>query len=371
MGLEQFELPLQCIWWCPGCTCHCKAGTNARLNLVQHLSSSRSFPNTKYNHKYKLKYKFDWSIYVHKSSWSFLSSAAVWSLFASVAFRPLSWENLSKDFDWMQTSQWPACGLDMTSQRLTNDLTYCIAPWSPISKDREIKLNKRNAQRCNEPSRRHLNWGLCSSHQEHWMAPPGGKVPLSGTPWDNREMTSTPAHLTGLCNLVNYLVFSRGVFSSSGFPTTVISHSSLGISTASTPLSGLYNLDLRHCSMLMRWILKFLLFYFKTPLSRYLRNPASCILVLCSFLFPSMHARFQQGMLEVSSGQCFKNPFQGCVCLSLLDPACKVQHTSQIGLVWLYITDICCRKKAGAIFCQRTLWCDRDRLRPTARTWSL
>ena len=32
-----------------------------------------------------------------------------------------------------------------------------------------------------------------------------------------------------------------------------------------------------------------------------------------------MHgARFQQGMLEVSSGQCFKKPFQGCVCLSLL-----------------------------------------------------
>ena len=43
---------------------------------------------------------------------------------------------------------------------------------------------------------------------------PGGKVPLSGAPWDNREMTSTPAHLTGLCNPVNYFVFSRGVYSS-------------------------------------------------------------------------------------------------------------------------------------------------------------
>ena len=43
-------------------------------------------------------------------------------------------------------------------------------------------------------------------------------VPLSGAAWDNREMTSTPAHLTGLCNLVNYFVFSRGVFEDNRHP---------------------------------------------------------------------------------------------------------------------------------------------------------
>ena len=43
------------------------------------------------------------------------------------------------------------------------------------------------------------------------MAAAGGKVPLSGEPWDNREMTSTLAHLTRLCNLGELLCLPPGV----------------------------------------------------------------------------------------------------------------------------------------------------------------
>ena len=145
-------------------SCQSKAGTNVRLNLVQHL-----FPSS-FLAKYKSKHCAQCS----------LPSFQVQLCGRFLHQWPLSWENLYKYFDKMQASQWhceaslrPWYGLAI--HRLTIDLTNSKEQQkSLITEDREVSLIKRSAQRRNEPSKRHLNWGLCSSHhREHWMAPPG------------------------------------------------------------------------------------------------------------------------------------------------------------------------------------------------------